>query len=59
MSNKKTNESTTCAKLCRKRHNNLPTRASFFISKPGKIESVWEFKIQVFGVAVSLQMTVL
>ena len=59
MSNKKTNESTTCAKLCHKRHNNLPTRASFFISNAGKIESVCEFKIKVFGVAVSLQMTVL
>ena len=31
-----------------KRHNILPTRTSFFISSPGKIESVQEFKIKLF-----------
>ena len=41
-----------------KRHNILPTRTSFFISSAGKIESVQEFKIKTFRVAVLLQMTV-
>ena len=35
-----------------KRHNILPTRASFFISSAGKIESVGEFRV-----TVSLLMT--
>ena len=31
-----------------KRHNILPTRADFFISSAGKIESVQDFKIKFF-----------
>ena len=39
-------------------HNILPTRTSFFISSADEIESVQEFKIKLFQVAVSLQVTV-
>ena len=38
-------------------HNILPTRTCFFISSAGKIESMQEFKVKTFRVAVSLQMT--
>ena len=31
-----------------KRHNILPTRTSFFISKAGKIETVREFQMKIF-----------
>ena len=50
ISDEKTKQLTICGKLCpnSKRHNILPTRASFFISSAGKIESVQEFKIKIF-----------
>ena len=35
-------------KIMSKRHNILPTIASFFMSSAGKIEGVPEFKIKVF-----------
>ena len=43
-----------------KRQNILPTRASFFISSTstGKVESVQKFRMKLFRVVVSLQMTV-
>ena len=43
--NEKSNGLTIYGILCLKRHNILPTRASFFISSAGKIESVQELKI--------------
>ena len=39
-----------------KRHNILPTKTSFFISSAGKIGSVQEFKMKLFGLAFSLQI---
>ena len=39
-----------------KHHNILPTRTIFLISSAGKTESMQEFKMKLFRVAVLLQM---
>ena len=45
--------------LVSKRHNNLRTKTSFFISSEGEIETVKEFKVKFFRyIAVSLRMTI-